>query len=54
MKWNFKINLRIDKLVMILINLKIIINKIIFWFKLNKVIQEDQIIKLYQVIKVIK
>lgn len=46
-------NLRIDRLVMILIDLRIINSKIIFWFKLNKVIQDDKIIKFYQVIKVI-
>ena len=46
-------NLRMDRLEMISISLRIIIHKIIFWFKLNRVIQDDQIIKFSKVIKVI-
>jgi hypothetical protein len=46
-------NLRMDRLEMISISLRIIIHKIIFWLKLNRVIQDDQIIKFSKVIKVI-
>ena len=46
-------NLRMDRLEMISISLRIIIQKIIFWLKLNRVIQDDQIIKFSKVIKVI-
>lgn len=45
MKWSFKMILTIDRLVMIIISLKIII--------LNKMIRNDQIIIFNQIIKVI-